>query len=116
MRYVRYAFLALLAVALITVALANREAVTLHLLPAGVSGFLGLSWQLTLPLFVIIFFGIIVGILIGFVWEWARESRHRAEGKRAKRAAVSLAREVKSLKEEKAAPGDEVLALLDETR
>jgi len=113
MRYIRYGFLAVLAVVLITIALANREMVTFNLLPGELSGFLGLSWQVQLPLFIVIFAGIVLGILVGFVWEWARESRHRAEGKRAKRAAVDLAREVKNLKASDAKPGDEVLALLD---
>lgn len=116
MRYIRYAFMAGLAVVLITVALANRDAVTLHLLPGELSGFLGFSWQVSLPLFIVIFLGIVVGILVGFVWEWIRESRLRAEGKRAKRAAVDLAREVKSLKTDPAKPHDDVLMLLDETR
>lgn len=115
MRYIRYVFLAVLAVILITLALANRDVVTLNLLPAELSGFLGLSWQVTLPLFIVIFLGIIAGILVGFVWEWIRERRLRAEGKRAKRAAVDLAREVKTLKTDPAKPRDEVLALLDET-
>jgi len=113
MRYIRYAILAVLAVILITVAVANRAMVTFHLLPEGLTGFLGLSWQVTLPLFIVIFLGIVLGILVGFVWEWARESKHRAEGKRAKKAAVSLAREVKTLKPESGGPADEVLALLD---
>lgn len=116
MRYIRYAFLAALAVVLITVALANRDAVTLHLLPAELSGFLGLSWQVSLPLFIVIFLGIIAGVMIGFVWEWMREYKMRAKGKRAEKAAVQLSREVQSLKKENAAPGDDVLALLDDAR
>jgi uncharacterized integral membrane protein len=115
MRYIRYAFLAVLAVVLITLALANRGAVALHLLPDELSGFLGLSWQVTLPLFVVIFLGLLAGIFVGFFWEWMRERSFRAEGKRAKRAAVDLAREVKSLKAGEAKPGDDVLALLDDT-
>lgn len=116
MRYIRYAFMAALAVVLITVALANRGAVTLHLLPEGLTGFLGFSWTIELPLFAVIFGGIIAGILIGFVWEWLREYKLRAKGKRAEKAAVSLAKEVKSLKHETAKAkhdGDDVLALLE---
>lgn len=115
-RYIRYAFLGTLAVVLITVALANRAMVTLHLLPEGLSGFLGFSWQVSLPLFIVIFLGVIGGILIGFLWEWMREYRLRAEGKRAKRAAVELSREVQTLKAKDAKPGDEVLALLEKGR
>jgi uncharacterized integral membrane protein len=116
MRYIRYAFLAALAVVLITVALANREAVTLHLLPEELSGFLGLSWQVSLPLFIVIFLGIIAGIMIGFVWEWMREYKMRAKGKRAERAAVKLSEEVQSLKQKHAKPGDDVLELLENGR
>jgi uncharacterized integral membrane protein len=116
MRYIRYAFLAALAVILITVALANREAVTLHLLPGELSGFLGFSWQVSLPLFIVIFGGIIAGVMIGFVWEWLREHKIRAKGKRAERAAVKLSEEVQTLKQKHASPGDDVLALLDDGR
>lgn len=115
MRYVRYAFLAALAVVLITVALANRAPVTLHLLPEELSGFLGFSWQVSLPLFIVIFLGLIGGVLIGFIWEWLREYKFRAKAKRAERAAVRLSQEVTHLKRKEAAKqGDEVLALLDE--
>lgn len=117
MRYIRYAFLAALAVFLITVALANREMVTLHLLPQELSGFLGMSWQVSLPLFIVIFLGIIAGVVIGFVWEWLREYKFRAKGKRAEKAAVRLSEEVQSLKRKDAVQqGDEVLALLDDAQ
>ena len=116
MRYIRYAFLAALAVVLIVVALANRGPVTLHLLPEGLSGFLGWSWTITLPLFLVIFGGIVAGILIGFVWEWFREHRQRAEAASHKREKDRLAREVKQLKGADPKQGDDVLALLEEAR
>ncbi|WP_421701605.1 LapA family protein [Aliiroseovarius sp.] len=116
MRYIRYAFLAALAVCLVTVAMANRGAVTLHLLPEGLTGFLGFSWSVTLPLFIIIFGAIISGVLIGFVWEWLREHKHRAEGARAKRSVAKLEREVKTIKTPESKTGDDVLALLEEAR
>lgn len=116
MRYIRYAFLAALAVCLVTVALANRGAVTLQLLPEGLTGFLGFSWSITLPLFIIIFGAIIFGVLIGFVWEWLREHKHRAEGARAKRSVAKLEREVKTIKTPESKTGDDVLALLEEAR
>lgn len=116
MRYIRYAFLAALAVVLITVALANRESVLVRLLPEELSGFLGWSWSVTLPLFVVIFMAIIGGVMIGFIWEWLREHKHRAEASRARKAAVKLANEVQDLKREKGKPGDDVLALLEDGR
>ena len=115
MRYIRYAFLVTLAVALITVALANRAFVTVHLLPQELSGFLGWSWSLTLPLFVVIFAGVIAGVLIGFIWEWLREHKIRAEGARARKERDHLAREVKNLRDQpKSRTGDDVLALIDD--
>ncbi|MEZ5766954.1 MAG: LapA family protein [Paracoccaceae bacterium] len=116
MRTIRYLFLAALGVALATVAFANRDMVTLHLLPAEISGFLGYSWQVSLPLFIVIFLGIVAGLMIGFVWEWMRESKHRSKARRAEKAAVRLSHEVKSLKRGGAGSGDDVLALLDDGR
>lgn len=113
MRYIRYAFLAALAVILITVALANRGVVTLNLLPETVSAFLGFSGEITLPLFIVIFLGIIAGILVGFVWEWLREHHLRVEGASSKRERDRLAREVDRLKSPGLEKGDDVLALLD---
>ncbi len=115
MRYIRYAFLIVLALALITVALANRGAVTLRLMPQEVAGFVPLPNTLDLPLFVIIFGGIIAGLLIGFVWEWFREHKLRAEGARARRDVKSLEREVTRLKGVEPDDKDEILALLDKS-
>ena len=82
MRYIRYFFLGALALVLISVALANRELVNLQLLPTGLSDLLGIQQQISLPLFIVIFGGVIAGLLVGFVWEWLREHKHRAEAAR----------------------------------
>jgi uncharacterized integral membrane protein len=116
MRYIRYAFLAALAVCLVTIAMANRAMVTLNLLPEELSGFLGFSWSITLPLFVVIFMGIIAGVVIGFIWEWLREHKLRAAGKRTRKERDALIREVKKLKEPKAKPGDDIIELLEEAK
>ena len=115
MRYIRYAFLLLLAVVLITVAMANRAAVTLHLFPQELAGFSPLPNTLELPLFVIIFGGIVAGLLIGFVWEWFREHKGRAEGARARRDVKKLEREVTRLKGDGVDDKDEILALLEKS-
>lgn len=114
MRYIRYAFLAAVAIALVTLALANRNIVTLNLLPSELAELVGLGYSITLPLFVVIFGAIIGGLLIGFVWEWLRESKHRAAARNNQLAKERLAREVSKLKVDKAKnEGDEILALLD---
>lgn len=115
MTYIRYAFLACLAIALIIVATANRDMVTLTLLPQTLAGLVGVTAQITLPLFVVIFAGIIAGVLIGFVWEWLREHKHRAEAARRAREVEALERELRREKRMKNQDKDEVLALLDET-
>lgn len=116
MRYIRYAFLAALGLMLGAVALANRGAVTLQLLPEGLADLIGLNRQVELPLFVVIFGGIIVGLLVGFMWEWLREHKLRAESSRKGSEVKKLEREVRRLKGRAAEGKDEVLALLDEAR
>ena len=113
MRYLWYLFLALLAIVLVTVALANADLVTLRLLPATMAGFLGLSWEITLPLFLVVFLGIAVGLLIGFVWEWWREHRYRVEMRAEKRQRQRLEREMARTRTS-GRKGDDVLALLED--
>lgn len=114
MRYIRYACIAIFAVALIAVALANSEMVTLQLLPSGVAYLFAVTPEVQLPLFVVIFIGIVVGLLVGFVWEWMREYAVRSENARNAREVRRLQREVKRLRGEKHEGKDEVFALLDE--
>jgi uncharacterized integral membrane protein len=114
MRYVRYALVAVLAVVLITVALANRGVVTLRLLPDTLAGFAGLPLAIDVPLYVVIFAGIVAGLLIGFVWEWLREHKHRAEAARKAREVTAMQRELKHVKGQRDKNKDEVLALLDD--
>lgn len=116
MRYIRYLFLAILAVGLVTLSMANRGMVTLNLLPAELSGFLGYSWSITLPLFLVILMGIISGAALGFVWEYLREHKYRAAGNRTRKERDALIREVKKLKEPKAKPGDDIIELLEEAK
>ena len=113
LRLLRLVFLALLAIALVAVASANRDMVTLRLLPEELATVVGYDWSAELPLFLVIFAGIVAGLLIGFVWEWFREAKHRAAASQHRREAGRLEREVKRLQNEKAEPDDEVLALLE---
>lgn len=114
MRYIKYALLAAIAVVLIAVSLANRGTVTLELLPADLAELLGLNHSIDLPLFVVIFGGVGVGLLIGFLWEWIREYKQRSEAAAQRREMDRMRREIKRLKGAQAEGQDEVLALLDE--
>lgn len=114
MRYVRYFCIAVFAIALIAVALANRGMVQLQLLPAEFAQLFALNPKIELPLFIVIFGGILVGVAVGFVWEWLREYGQRAEASRQSREMRRLEREIEQLKGERNAGKDDVLALLDE--
>ena len=119
MRYIRYAFLGLLAILLVSVALANRAPVVLNTLPEGLAVMPGLDWlalSVELPLYLAIFGGIIAGLLIGFVWEWLREYKHRAAASRKTGEVKKLERELKRTQAERDKDKDEVLALLDQSR
>ena len=117
MRYLRYAFLAVLTAVLVSLALANRGIVTLNTLPEGLATVPGMEWlavSVDLPLFIVIFAGIVAGLLIGFVWEWLREAKYRSDAA-AKRAEIKkLQRELKRTQAERDKDKDEVLALLDQ--
>lgn len=115
-RTLRYVFLGVLALSLLTVALANRTPATLRLLPDGVGEFLGLGGSVELPLFLIIFAGIVAGLLIGFVWEWFREAKYRSTSSSKSREVTRLERELAVLRDTRSEPEDEVLALLADKR
>ena len=112
-RYIRYLFLIIVGISLITVAMANRDAVVIRLLPQEFADFFGVSLSASLPLYLIIYGGIVSGLLIGFLWEWIREHRMRAEAERAKREVSKLEREVKELKGSNKGSKDDLLALLE---
>ncbi|RVV97326.1 DUF1049 domain-containing protein [Mesobaculum littorinae] len=114
MRYLRYAILAIVAICLVTIALANRELVTLRLLPDSMAGFLGLSWSITLPLFLILLIFIVLGLALGYLLEWRREHKHRAAARRERRRKEELEREVVRLKTPASGGSDDVIALLED--
>ena len=113
MRYIKYLFLLVTGVVLVTVALANRQSVTLHLVPDELRGIVPVANDFEMPLFLVILGSIVIGLLIGFVWEYFREYRLRAEASRRKRDLNRLEREVKGLRDKSGDGKDDVLALLD---
>lgn len=113
-RALRYILLFALALCLLVVALANRAPVTIKALPDNIAAFAGLAWQMELPLYAVIFGGIIAGILIGFVWEWFREHKHRATASTKTKEVAKLERELAVMRDTKPAmQQDDVLALLE---
>jgi len=114
MRYVRYLCIAIFAVALVSVALANRAVVPLQVLPTELSGMFAVNPSVELPLFIIILGSILAGLLVGFIWEWIREFGDRAEAAKQAREMRRLQREIDRLKAEKHEGKDDVLALLEQ--
>lgn len=115
MRFIRYLILAVILAALVVIAMANWQSVTLTVLPTELANVAG--WNYTtpeLPIFMVILGSVAVGLLLGYVLEWIRESKHRSEVAKRQRQVKSLNREVSRLKTEKNEGKDEVLALLDD--
>ena len=114
MRYLRYAFLAILGIVLVSISLANRQLVELKLMPDALAEMLGVNFATSLPLFLVVLGGVIAGLVIGFLWEWLREHKHRRDASVKTGEVRKLEREVKKLKKKQNEGQDEVLALLDE--
>ena len=113
MRYVRMLLVALLAIILVGVALANRQLVTVSLFPGRLDRFMGGDWQVQMPLFLVIILALLAGMILGLIWEWMRETAVRQESARRAHDLQVLEREVRGLRVTHHAPRDEVLAILD---
>ena len=111
MRYIRYIILTAIMAALVLVALANLGAVSVALLPDGLPYAAALTREV--PLFVVIFAAIGVGLLLGYFLEYFREHKYRKKAAVKNREAAALAAEVAKLKKASGADEDDVLALLN---
>ncbi|WP_225028529.1 LapA family protein [Xinfangfangia pollutisoli] len=113
-RYLRILFIAVTAIALLALALANRAPVTFRLLPEDLAAMLGLNLAYQLPLFLVILVAVAAGVMIGFIWEWFREWRIRGAHRVKTREVARLERELAVLKDSSSTPPqDEVLALIE---
>jgi len=112
MRVIKYLVLAAILIVLVAVALANRGPITLQLLPAEMARLVGLNYNLTLPVFVVILGTFLLGLFFGFVWEWLREHKHRVTARVDQRERQRLEKEVRKVSPP-AETGDDVLAILD---
>ena len=97
--------------ALVLVALANRGPVSVALLPEGLPFAAMLSREV--PMFVVIFAAVGVGLLLGYLMEYFREHKYRRQAAVKNREAAQLAAEVASLKKSSGSDKDDVLALLN---
>ena len=112
LRLFRYLFLAAIAIALMVFASANRSLVTVHGLPDSLAQLFQMDWQIEIPAFVLVFLGIVVGLLVGYTLEWLREHKYRRTASTQTRVVSKLERELAAMKDQTSLPQDDVLALL----
>jgi uncharacterized integral membrane protein len=98
MRYLRYALLALIGVTIIVAAVANRNPVTVRLLPEEIDA--GGVGAISLPVFAVILASVITGLVLGFVLEWIREAKHRRKIDEKRREVGALRQEVSRLSDQ----------------
>lgn len=114
MRFIKLLILLIIAVGLIIIGFANRDIVTLTLLPAELASFAHYNKTITLPLYGVVLAGVGIGLLMGFIWEWFREGKQRSDATRTRRERAMLASENEKLKAKSNEGKDDVLVLLEE--
>lgn len=95
MRFLKFIFLLPIGIALVVFGVANRGAVTLLLEPFSPPG---QALTLTLPLYVVLFAALALGVVLGSLVTWFAQGRHRKAERQAKREAERLASENARLK------------------
>ncbi len=68
-KYLKYICLALIGLPLFLLALANNHTVNLYLFPESIAAFLGLEAFISMPLFIALLLGGLIGLLVGFIWQ-----------------------------------------------
>ena len=115
-RYLRYAWLSVLALAGLTIAMANRTVVTLSLLPDDLAALVNWQARAEVPVFLVLAAGVVLGLALGFVWEWLRARNHRKVARVQTRVVSKLERELAAMKDQTSLPDDPVLALLEKPK
>lgn len=118
MRYVKLLLLVLIAIPVITIFIANHQPVELTILPAGLEPYIGLNRILgpvTVPLWSVALGFLVIGLVLGFFWEWVREYKHRRAADQGRQSKAQLEAEMKKMKARENRGKDEILVLVEET-
>ena len=107
MRFLSYAFFALLTVVIILLSVANRQLVRVNVTPDFTAYGVPPAPGHEVPLFVVALLCGTVGFILGAAREYLRESRLRRESQRRRKELGALKREVDALKGAQKQPTDE---------
>jgi ABC-type phosphate transport system substrate-binding protein len=66
--------------------------------------------------FPVILGGVVMGVLIGFTWEWLREHKYRKTASQRGKELARLEREMEVMRDSSSVPKDEILTLIDKPR
>lgn len=114
MRVIFYLIIAVIAFCLVTIGFANNQMVVLTLFPSELAVFIGFNQSQEMPLYQVVLIGVALGLLLGYAFEWLRESKHRSAATRGRRNQAQLEAEIQRLKAEKNKGKDEILVILEE--
>lgn len=98
MKYIKFLILNLVAIMLIIFAISNNQIIEVRILPDNFGGVLGLKSIYSLPFFVIIYPTLVIGLLLGFFFEFFRERKYRVNLRKANKDIKFLQSEKKKLK------------------
>lgn len=110
-KFFKYFVIILLLIVFLTISFYNQQVVTIVLLPDIVPYFGEL--KLDLPLFLIVYSALFIGIACGYVIENLRQMKFRRQASRATKELKKKDAEVSQLKKKYGDEDDEVLALLN---
>ena len=113
MRYIKLLVWVLVGVLLIIFALGNNQTVQVYLFPDIFSNTLIDRSIFPMPLFIIVYLVLLIGVIFGFVFEYFRQYKYRLNLRKYKKEINSLRVEVQELKSKTANVDLKILNKLD---
>ena len=112
-RTIKMILFAFIMIVLIVLGVANRGFVGLNLLPEPLKEYSPVPTEVELPVYAVILASVVVGLLLGYIIEYLRESKHRRAATQREQEARRLKSQVAQLKAKTGEDQDDVLALLN---
>ena len=98
MRYFKLLIWVLVSIILVIFALGNNQAVQVYLLPSTFTHTLVSRSIFSIPLFIVVYLALLIGVVFGFIFEYFREYKYRLDLRKNKKELRSLRIEVQELK------------------